>query len=75
MSQTETDPPAGDDEAAGGGGESQPFRTIEHQPPGGGCGCGPTGCLTALVMLFVVLLAVMVGIALLRPWPRGMPMM
>ncbi|HEX8275971.1 MAG TPA: hypothetical protein VF615_25265 [Longimicrobiaceae bacterium] len=69
MTPSDNDPPAGD------GGESPPIRTIEHQPPGGGCGCGPTGCLTALVMLFVVLLAVMVGIAVLRPWPRGMPMM
>lgn len=62
---TETTPPAGD-------GDSPPIRTIEHRPPGGGCGCGSTGCLTGFVLLFVVLLALMVGIALLRPWPRGM---
>lgn len=62
---TESKTPAGD-------GDSAPFRTIEHQPPGGGFGCGPTGCLTGFVLLFVVLLAIMVAIAFLRPWPRPM---
>jgi hypothetical protein len=69
MSQTETDPPGGD------GGDSPPIGVIEYRQPGGGCGCGPTGCLTALVILFVVLLVIMVGIAVLRPWPRGLPVM
>ncbi|HEX2187545.1 MAG TPA: hypothetical protein VHG51_01545 [Longimicrobiaceae bacterium] len=39
------------------------------EPAPGGCGCGPTGCITALVVLSVVLLAVMIAVALLRPWP------
>lgn len=62
-----TDPslsPADDERPA----EPAPFRTIEHRPPGGGCGCGPTGCLTFFVVLAAVLLAAMVAIALFRPW-------
>lgn len=39
------------------------------EPPARGCGCGPTGCITALVVLCALLLAAMIAIAVLRPWP------
>lgn len=42
--------------------------------PGGGCGCGATGCITLAVALCVVLLAAVVLMAVLRPGMSGMPM-
>jgi hypothetical protein len=42
-----------------------PPRDDLHGPGG----CGFSGCAFALVALFAVLLAVMVALALLRPWP------
>lgn len=32
-------------------------------------GCGSTGCITALVVLCALLLAAMVAVLVLRPWP------
>lgn len=52
---TQTDPPDGESPAA-----TAP----------GGCGFGVTGCLTAAVVLFVLLFLAMMAIAALRPWPQ-----
>lgn len=42
------------------------------EPASGRGGCGPTGCITALVVLCALLLAVMIAMAVLRPWPTPM---
>lgn len=39
----------------------------EKLRPGGGCGCGPVGCITVMVALCALLLVVAVIMALVRP--------
>jgi hypothetical protein len=58
-------------------GEPAAPGAIQWEQPGGCFGCGPTGCLTGFVVMFALLLAAMLWIALTKEWPRssmpGMP--